>query len=73
MRRLFDLVRNVVRHSPAAPSIVCSSCGEAAVEGVGDPRVERLCVACAVMLQVRCSEGDPAACARLEALNAQAR
>lgn len=43
------------------------------MEGLGDPDVERVCMACAVMLQVRCTDGDDAACAHLEALNALAK
>jgi hypothetical protein len=69
VRRALDLVRNVLRRKPATPSIVCSNCGEPALEGLGDPEVERICIACAVLFRARCTDGDAAACARLEALN----
>lgn len=70
MQRALRLIRNVLRRAPRPASIACSNCGEPAAEGIGDPDVERICIACAVMLQVQCTDGDSEACAHLEALNA---
>ena len=70
MQRALKLVRNMLRRAPRPGSIACSNCGEPAAEGIGDPDVERICIACAVMLQVQCTDGDSEACAHLEALNA---
>ena len=73
MQRALKLVRSVLRRAPGHASIACSNCGEPAAEGLGDPEVERVCIACAVMLQVQCTDGDSEACAHLEALNALSR
>lgn len=70
LQRALKLVRNALRSAPRPASIACSSCGEPAAEGIGDPEVERICIACAVMLRVQCTDGDSKACAHLEALNA---
>ena len=73
MQRALKLVRSVLRRAPGRVPIACSNCGEPAAEGLGDPEVETICIACAVMLQVRCTDGDSEACARLEAFNALSR
>ena len=73
MRRALDLVRRILRREPTREPIRCSNCGESAVEGLGDPGVERVCMACAIMFQVRCTDGDATACAHLKELNALAR
>ena len=73
MRRALVRLKSVLRRMPKAAPIRCSICGAAADEGIGVPDVDRVCLACAVMLQVRCTEGDMAACERLEALIALGR
>lgn len=73
MRRALDLVRHILGRGPSGGPIRCSNCGESAVEGLGDPAVERVCIACAIMFQVRCTDGDAAACTRLNELNALTR
>jgi len=73
LHRALDVLRGVLRRAPAEAAAACSSCGEPCIEGLGDPKIERVCMACAVMLLVQCSDGDTKACERLEALNALAR
>jgi len=73
VQRALKLVRSVLRRAPRPAPIACSICGEPAAEGLGDPEVERICIACAVMLQVQCTDGNSEACKHLEALNALSR
>jgi hypothetical protein len=37
--------------------------------GLGDPESEVVCLACAIVLQSRCTQGDEASCARIRELN----